>query len=194
MLVSGITWRGESIDDVELLPELPSELRSLLADINGFIVHHGALHVRGASIAPDWHSLRAAWRGPQAFSVLYPSVRQSDIPFAQDQVGDQFLWREGVVLRLASETGETEVVADSIGDFFRRVEQGIEDFLNIGLRHRIQPGQLLHAYPPFCFQESGAGASLRPLPASEVIRFHADLASHIRGLPDGAKVRFKLVD
>ena len=84
----------------------------ILSDANGFILHEGALHVRGVSFAPEWHSLRAAWRGPSAFHTLYESVLSTDIPFAQDQVGDQFLLRDGRVLRVSAETGEVDALAD----------------------------------------------------------------------------------
>jgi hypothetical protein len=191
--IPGITWKGDSIDDVEILPGLPRDLLSLLTDTNGFILHEGALHVRGASLAPEWHSLRAAWRGPRAFHVLYESVTTSDIPFAQDQVGDQFLIREGIILRLSAETGEIELLADSIEDFFNKVNADIEKFLTVGLSHRMQPGQLLHAFPPFCLQDP-VPASLRAVPASEVILFHADFAKQIRDIPDGGQVEFKIVD
>jgi hypothetical protein len=95
---------------------------------------------------------------------------------------------------LSGETGEIERLADSLLDFFSGVSSGIEGFLNVGLSHKLQPGQLLHAYPPFCFRESGAGASLAPLPASEVILFHADLARQIRDVPEGGHVEFKPTD
>ena len=194
MNISGITWRGESIDDVELLRELPPSLVRILSDTNGFILHEGALHVRGASLTPEWHSLRAAWRGPSAFHTLYESVHATDIPFAQDQVGDQFLLRDGRVIRLSGETGEVEALADSLEDFHSRVSQDIAGFLNVGLRHTMQPGQLLLAYPPFVFRESGAGASLKPVRAGEVILFHADLARQLRDVPDGGQVELKWTD
>ena len=194
MDIPGITWKGDSIEDIEILSELPADLVRVLSDTNGFILHEGAVHVRGACLTPEWHSLRATWRGPKAFHILYDSVRPSYIPFAQDQVGDQFLIRETVVLRLSAETGEIKRLADSLQAFFSRVSSDIEGFLNVGLGQRMQPGQLLHAYPPFCFRESGAGASLAPLPASEVILFHADLARQIRDVPDGGEVEFKLTD
>jgi len=194
MHISGITWRGESIEDIELLRELPSNLVRILSDTNGFILHEGALHVRGASLTPEWHSLRVAMRGPSAFHTLYESVQAADIPFSQDQVGDQFLLRDGRVLRLSSETGEVEMLANSLVDFLSRVSQDIEGFLNVGLRHTMQPGQLLLAYPPFVFQESGAAASLKPVNAGEVILFHANLARQIRDVPDGGQVKLKITD
>ena len=194
MNISGITWRGESVDDVGILRELPPDLVRIINDTNGFILHDGALHVRGASITPEWHSLRVALQGPTAFHTLYESVHATDIPFAQDQVGDQFVLRDGRVLRLSSETGDIEPLADSLGEFFRRVAANIKGFLNAGLEHTMQPGQLLLAFPPFVFQESGAGASLKPVRAGEVIRFHADLARQIRDVPDGGQIEIKVVD
>ena len=194
MDIPGINWRGESIEDVEILRELPADLVRVLSDTNGFILYEGALHIRGACLTPDWHSLRAAWRGASAFHTLYPSVQATDIPFAQDQVGDQFLIRDGAVLRLAAETGEVEPLASTIEDFFHRVSEDIEGFLNVGLGHTMQPGQLLLAYPPFVFQESAAGASLRPIRADKVILVHADLARQIREVPDGGQVEIKLTD
>ncbi len=194
MNISNITWRGESIDDVEILRELPHRLVSVLAEANGFIVHEGALHFRGASLTPDWHSLRYAWRGPSAFHTLYESVMTSDIPFAQDQFGDQFLLRNNAVFRLSAETGEVDQLAESLDAFFRRLAEDIEGFLNIELGKTMQPGQLLLAYPPFIFKESGSGALLKPMQTGQVIAFHADLARQIKEVPDGGRIEIIVPD
>jgi hypothetical protein len=194
MNIPGITWEGGKIDDEDILPELPANLVRLLRNKNGFILHNGALHVRGACLMPEWHSLRAAWRGAMAFQQLYDSVLPSDIPFAQDQVGDQFLIRESIVFRLPAETGEIECLAESLEVFFCRVNSDIESFLNIGLKHTMKPGQLLHAAPPFCIRQSSGGASLRPLPASEVILVHAKFAREIREIPDGGQIEIDVTD
>ena len=194
MNIPGITWQGESIEDIEILPELPQELVHLLSDKNGFILHEGALHVRGASLTPEWHSLRSAWRGKNAFFVLYDDVSSSDIPFAQDQVGDQFLLREGAVFRLVAETGEIEKIAESLQEFLSCSTDNIEKFLNVGLNHKLEPGQLLHAFPPFVFLDSGAKASLKAMSASEVILVHADLARQIRNVPDGTEVELRVIE
>ncbi|MFN0054879.1 MAG: SMI1/KNR4 family protein [Planctomycetales bacterium] len=126
MNISGITWRGGPVDDAEILRELPPELVRILIDTNGFILHDGALHVRGASSTPEWHSLRAALQGPSALHTLYEGVYATDIPFAQDQVGDQFLLRGGRVLRRSSETGDIEPLAESLDEFFRHVATDIK--------------------------------------------------------------------
>ncbi|GEP43416.1 SMI1/KNR4 family protein [Brevifollis gellanilyticus] len=186
-----MTWQGDVINDVELLGELPSSLVRVLREVNGFILHGGALHIRGASMTPEWHSLRAAMQGPAAFHGLYEGVHADDIPFGQDLFGDQFLLRDEAVLKLSAESGEVESMADSLDDFFRQTLEDLEGFLNVDLKHVMQPGQLLLAYPPFVFAESGAGASLKPVSAGEVILFHADLARQIRDVPEGGQIEIK---
>jgi hypothetical protein len=95
---------------------------------------------------------------------------------------------------LSGETGEVGALADSLEDFFNRLSEDIEGFLNVGLGYTMRPGQLLLAYPPFVFSESGVSASLKPVHAGEVILFHADLARQIRDVPDGGRIEFKLAD
>jgi len=101
------------------------------------------------------------------------------------------LIREGVVLRLFAETGEVARSSDSLEDFFSHVSRDIEGFLNVGLSHKMQPGQLLHAYPPFCTKEASVGVSLRPCPADEVILVHARLAKEIADVPDGGRIEIR---
>src|SRR6185312_15967257 len=90
-----LTYSGPALDDPEILDRLPEELSAALRARNGCIAWLGALHVRGASHSPPWHSLRNAWEGPDALHTLFDEVRATDVPFAEDAFGDQFLLREG---------------------------------------------------------------------------------------------------
>ena len=193
MNLSGITWSGPTIDDSALLAELPGELAALLQHTNGFILHQGALHFRGACQAPEWHSLRAAWKGENSFQKLYPNLTPADIPFAQDPFGDQFLWRNGEIIKLQAETGDIDSGSPNLNAFLTAVEKDIQGFLNVSLNFTLPPGQLFLAYPPFCTSGSGSGASLGQVDALEVISFHANLANQIRDVPDGGLIEFKLI-
>src|SRR6516164_10735934 len=117
MKLDNVTFTGPALNDPDLLSELPGELARLLQQINGFILLEGGLHLRGACLAPLWHSLREAWLGQNAFHRLYPELTPQDIPFAQDCLGDQFLLREGMVWRLFAETGETETLEETLSQF-----------------------------------------------------------------------------
>ncbi|MGZ8939574.1 MAG: hypothetical protein ACXW32_10230 [Limisphaerales bacterium] len=191
--LSGVTWKGPAIDDPKILRDVPEELYQLLRQVNGFILHHGALHVRGGCVAPEWHSLRKAWRGPEAFSESYDAVRPDDVPFAQDLFGDQFLLRRRAVWRLFAETGEMEEMTENLAEFTARVSEDIDAFLNVHAAV-LEPGQLMLAYPPFCVEGPASKSTLSAVPALEAIAFHANVARQLKDVPDGAKIEFKVVD
>ena len=190
-------YQGPPIADFEILDRLPAAYRDLLTQVNGYVAYHGGLHVRGACQEPEWHSLRVAWDGPRAFHRLYSAVLPTDLPFAQDALGDQFLLRGGVVHRLEGETGEVKSLGVGLADFDAAVRADPVEYLALQPLERfrgegglLEPGQLLNAYPPFCVAESGTGVSLRAIPAQERISFLASFAAQIHDLPPGAiKVR-----
>lgn len=100
------SYIGPEIDDTELLTRLPAELSSALRSNNGFIAAGGGFHARGACLSPAWHSIRAAWEGEFALHRLFPAVKESDIPIAENCFGDQYLLREMQVVRLQGEDGQ----------------------------------------------------------------------------------------
>jgi len=199
MELSHVTYTGPAIDDAEVLERLPKGLAVLLNSLNGFIQYGGGIHVRGACIKPEWHSLRRAWLGPKSISDLFSTVDRTWIPFAEDCVGEQFLLRNNEVLRLCAETGEVDELGVSLGDFLRRASADPIDFLAMEPllqfqdSHGVLPeGCLLHAYPPFCTKEAGQGVSLRAVHAWELHEFHSELA---KALPkDGDKVQVGIRD
>jgi hypothetical protein len=186
-----VTFTGGPIDDHETLDRLPADLRALLAEANGFVAYHGGFHVRGACRTPEWHSLRAAWVGPSAFYELYEAVEPTDVPFAEDAGGDQWLLRAGKVVQLLAETGDIEPLDVDLRSFLANVQASPVDALGLHpvLKFRadagvLRPGELLNVYPPFCTEESAAGVSLAAVSTQDRRLFLADLA---RQLPDSGQ-------
>lgn len=199
--MSGITYRGPQEHDEELLARLPGPLRSLLSQINGFILMGGAMHVRGACKLPAWHALEDAWSGERALSTCYEAVGPEDIPFAEDALGDQFLLRGGSIDRLHAETGAIEVLGKSLFEFLGAVQEDpiatlrLEPFLSFYRDGgRLEPGQLLMAYPPFCTEESEAGVSFKAVPAAQRLGFLADFSAKVSKLPEGARISIRVAD
>lgn len=110
MDLPGLTYRGAPLDDLEILERLPVPLQQLLAQRNGFVAWRGAIHVRGACLAPAWHSLRAAMAGRPA----------GEVPFARDALGREFVLAAGTVWR-EERTGAREAVAPDLVDFLQRL-------------------------------------------------------------------------
>lgn len=186
MQFQGVTFTGPAVDDPDTFERLPSDLNQFLAEVNGVVAYEGGLHIRGACSKPDWHSLATAWNGPNAFHVRYPAIEPGDIPFAQDAVGDQWLLRGDRVIRLLAETGDVEGAHSSFDGFLAAVERDSIETLGLHplmqfIREggRLQPGELLSVYPPFCTEESASGVSLRAISADERLGFLADLARQL---------------
>jgi hypothetical protein len=199
MQLEHVTYQGPPIEDAELLSGLPADLADLLRQVNGFILHHGGLHVRGACREPAWHSLREAWLGEESFRRRYPTLTAEDVPFAQDCLGDQYLLRAGQVHRLESETGEFHSLEVSLGEFLQAVASDPVEALSMepllqfqDEGEKLEPGQLLSAFPPFCAAEAAEGVTLKAVPVADRLRFLADLAAKIRDLPDGATISFEV--
>jgi hypothetical protein len=187
MEFSGVTYRGPSVDDDELLALLPDLLRRLLRKTNGVIAFDGGMHIRGACHQPQWHSLRRAWRGEGAVHRLYASVEAADIPFAQDAVGDQWLLRDQRVVALHAETGELDDLDQDLDEFFAAVERDPVETLGLQplMQYRadgqtLAPGELLSVYPPFCTEQAADGVDLRAVPALERLNFLADFARQLQ--------------
>lgn len=195
MKLKDITWEAGGSTDGVLLTFLPDELRELIEPTGGFIIHHGAIHFRGCTFEPEWNALRPIYHGEQSLKTLYPAVDVDDIPFAQDQVGDQYLLRDVEVMHLNAETGEISRFAKCLAEFIDGIQEDIEDYLNVSLHRRLEPGMALQASPPFCVKESGEGcASLRPVPVLELLQFHADFAQQITNIPDDELIQIQIVD
>lgn len=199
MQLEHVTFVGPAVDDDDLIDRVPADLAALLRQINGFIQFQGGLHVRGACREPGWHSLRDAWDGEDAIWRLYPQVRQTDVPFAEDCMGDQFFIRDGLIHKLTAETGETESLGLGLHLFFETLATDPIDFLSLYplLQHqqdggRLEPGQLLSAYPPFCTSESAQAVSLAAVASVGRRRFLADMAAKIRDVPDGHTIEFRV--
>lgn len=199
LTLDGIIYQGPLVDDPETFARLLPAHAALLQQLNGFVAYAGGLHLRGAVREPLWHSLRAAWEGATALHVLYPTVLPTDVPFAEDALGDQFLLRDEVVFRLNGETGDVQSLDVGLSSFLEHASGDPREYLNLAPLEqfwadggRLLPGQLLSAYPPFVAAESAAGVSLRAVPAADRLAFLASLAHQLREVPDGAKIRFRI--
>lgn len=196
MELSHVTFVGPPFEETAaVVALLPENLVGLLRQINGFILLEGALHVRGVCKTPQWHGLSSVLSGPSALHTLYPAVLPSDVPFAQDCVADQYILRQRKVFKLEAETGNLFSLGLSLPEFFSAVQDNPIEFLAMQPLVRfkqdggsLQPGQVLHVYPPFCTKEAANGVSLRPLPGQEAIAFLADFSRQLSSLAEGEAV------
>ncbi|WP_400191388.1 SMI1/KNR4 family protein [Hymenobacter sp. B81] len=193
-----ITYIGEPVSDSATFKQLPIELQHFLLRQNGVVAYLGGIHIRGCCHEPAWHSLREVWHGETAFHKIYPVVKETDIPFAQDAVGNQFLLRAGKVWFLDTETGQMEPLKVDFERFIVSVERfpnealdlsAVATFRKVGTY--LQPGELLAVYPPTCIQTDGDLMRLTRMPVETRLHSLADLFNQIRRLRPGQKIRLR---
>ena len=199
MELKDVTYEGPPIDDRETLALLPPDLRNLLEQINGFVQFGGGLHVRGACVEPAWHSIAEAMNGALALHSHYPNVLPTDVPFAQDAVGDQYLLRDGIVHWLYAETGDMESMRLGLIEFFEAAQANPGGYLGLQLLRQflagggtLQPGELLHVYPPLCTVEAKSGVSVTAVPAEERLKFLVEFAARVRGVSEGGQIEMRI--
>lgn len=190
--MKGLTYIGAAIDDRETYDKLPNVLQHILNKTNGYIAFGGGFHLRGACSSPDWHSIHAFWEGECALSRLFNNILSTDIPFAEDCMGNQFIIRDGNVWKLLAETGEIEDMKTNIPDFLNNIESNPVEYLQLqplmdyhSDGGKLEPGQLLFVYPPLCTTEASAEIYLDKIDSMQLLMAHARLSQILVKLSPG---------
>lgn len=152
----GISYQSEQIEDRETYNSLPAEIKQLIDDVKGVVAYQGGLHIRGCVREPQWHSLFEAWKGEMAFQKHYPELRATDIPFAEDCLGDQYFWRLGTVWSLMCETGDIEDTELDVFEFLDAIVEDPVEFLSmeplivyLEQNESLEAGKVLNVEPSF---------------------------------------------
>ena len=201
MKLEHITFKENEKPNFEGLEfEVPSYLKSILSQINGYIQYHGGFHLRGICKTPEWHSLQEVMHGKFSLHMKYPSLLKTDLLFAQDCMADQLFLREGNVYKLYSESGDIEFLESSIEAFFTNYTEnpieylGLEPLLQFQSEGKnLNPGEVLCAYPPFCTEQAKAGVTLGAIPISEALNYLPEIAEAISNLAEGEELKIEVV-
>ncbi len=176
---------------------LGGELFAMLQRKNGFYAFESALHV--FPITTDPGSGLEGWNSPLLWRGEYKDLTDGLLFFAEDVFQDQFCLAQGGVMRFLAETGDTELLADSMEAWADLI---LSDYpMQTGWKFAhdwkttygpLPRGKRLMPKLPFIL---GGKYELDNLWAGnplEGLSFKADLAMQKRGMPDGTKVRLRV--
>jgi hypothetical protein len=187
------------VPELLLRYSLGSELVQMLQRKNGFYAFESALHVfplMGDSIAG-----LEAWNAGPLWKDVYKGLAEGLLSFAEDVFQDQFCLssRQRGVLRFYAETGQTELLADSIDEWAGVILSDHRKETGWPLIHEwqatngpLQPGKRLMPKTPFFLGGEYRIENLWAGDAVEGMRLKADLAMQTRELPEGARVRLNI--
>ncbi|MCS0600071.1 hypothetical protein NX794_02295 [Streptomyces sp. LP11] len=177
-----------------------SELNSLLGRVNGFYAFESALHVFPASSTENSTDLQI-WNASGFWRDAYDDMAEGYLFFAEDIFGGQFAIKEEVIYSFDPETGESSPVAESLEGWSDAVLGDYEFLTGFPVAHEwqslngaIKDGTRLIPKRPFVLGGEFSTRNLYALDSMKAMRLRGDLAVQLRDLPDGATVKFKIID
>jgi hypothetical protein len=175
-------------------------LKNLLQQKNGFQAFDAALQVfpshntAGATSLIDWNSDRL-WRS------AYEGLAGPGIFFAQDIFGGQFVLLPEGIYAFNPETADREFIAPDLAGWAAALLDDPEFLTGSPFAEAWQAthgplpaGKLLVPIQPFVLGGAYAVDNLYALDAVQAMRFYANLAVQIKHLPDGAQVRWNIIE
>lgn len=142
-----------------------------------------------------------AWNAADGWRTAFQGLADGFLFFAEDVLGGQFAIRDDEVLSFDPETGQPEQVASSLEGWADRLPADYEVLSGFSLARRWQrahgplaPGVRLVPKIPFVLGGEFDVSNVYALDAAEGMRVRGQLAVQIRDLPDGARVRYRIVD
>ena len=191
---------GDFTTSTEPLGKLHEELIRLLARKNGFYAFEGALHVFswGDSDSPDNIPGLQTWNKDTLWRNWYQGITDGLVFFAEDIFGGQFALKGGDVISFDPESGEMEIIANSIEGWAAEILLNYHRLTGYPLAHSWQllngplaRGKRLLPKIPFILGGGYEVNNLFAVDAVTAMRYRGELWAQLRDLPDGTQVRLK---
>lgn len=202
--IGGTSIRSQTVDEANLShrfgASVAQSLLSLLVHKNGYYAFEGALHVL-SDLGNGRERGLVDWNDDNVWRSDYQGMTEDATFFAEDVFGMQFCIHRGEVATFDPETGLFEPIARDIeewacvllGDFrLWTGHQVAHDWQQ--LHGRIPAGARLVPVIPFALNGEYSVENVRAMDAVESMRYRASIALQIRDLPEGASIKFRVID
>ncbi|MBU2714104.1 SMI1/KNR4 family protein [Zooshikella harenae] len=186
--------------DVPQAGTLANELISLLSQKNGFYAFEGALHIFPASSPEDEMNL-ISWNDQDLWISHYKGLAEGCLFFAEDIFGGQFCIKDNKIFIFDPETGDFEDFADDFSGWAEEILGDYNTITGYPLAHQWQvkngklaDSQRLMPKIPFVCRGEFSVENLTAINAVSGMRSRGNLAHQIHNLPDGAQIKFNIID
>lgn len=176
------------------------ELLKLAWARNGFYAFESALHVFPIALRPEYGSL-AWWNAEPLWRCSYGELATDSLFFAEDIFGGQFCFSNGTIFRFDPETGSRSSCGSSVNEWADILLQNAENYTGWPLAREWQEqhgplasGHRLVPKRPFVLGGEYRVANLYALDSVRAMNFYGNIAIQMASLPDGASVRFEIVE
>jgi hypothetical protein len=185
---------------LELAGPVSDGLISLLQRKNGFYAFESALHIFSTQPCSSEISL-TEWNAPDLWKDAYQGLAKDAIFFAEDIFGGQFCIKRDGIHTFDPETGNSQRLSKDFEGWASSVLNNFKVLTGWPLGHewqrsngRLACGMRLVPKVPFVMGGKFSVQNLYALASVKAMRMRASVAVQIKDLPDGAEIRFKIVD
>ncbi|HEY2030478.1 MAG TPA: SMI1/KNR4 family protein [Myxococcales bacterium] len=175
-------------------------MRELLTASNGFYAFESALHVLPSGESAE-HMTLQQWNSATLWRDTYGELAEGCDFFAEDIFGDQFCFKNDRIFRFDAETGETKHLANSVEEWCEKLLRDWSEITGHRLAHEWQachgalhPGVRLVPRTAFVLGGEYSLSNLLATDAIKGMRARGAIARQLRGLPNGTRIQFNVVD
>jgi hypothetical protein len=177
------------------------ELSEFLAQSNGFFAFEGALHVFPSGPVPADVMSVQLWNDEHLWRLGYHELAEGLYFFAEDIFGGQFALFEDRVVTFEPETGAIEEIATNLEGWADNILTDYALLTGFPIAHQWQKrhgpltaGKRLLPKRPFALGGEFSLENLHELDAVKGMQFRSELATQLKNLPEGATVKFKIIE
>jgi hypothetical protein len=189
-----------NLPDLDAFAELGGQLKALLRCRNGFYAFESALHFFPAT-PPGTEIGLNSWNSNELWRCEYGDLAEGALFFSEDAFGNQFALQGKHVCFFDAETGEFTEFSDGLEAWADRVLKAYKVSTGYRLLHEWQQkngalavGSRLMPRIPFVLGGSYSLDNLYALSSVSGMKTRGNLARQLKDLPDGAQVRFQVIE
>ena len=189
-----------NLPDLNVFGRLGGELKALLQRRNGFYAFESALHAF-STVRPGNEIDLNSWNSDELWRFEYGDLAEGAFFFAEDAFGNQFALQSKHVCFFDAETGEFTEFSDDLEAWAYRILKEYEVSTGYPLLHEWQQkngalavGSRLMPKIPFVLGGSYSLGNLYAVSNVSGMKTRGNLARQLKDLPDGAQVRFQVIE
>jgi hypothetical protein len=176
------------------------DLCEIYMHTNGFYAFESALHFFAAQKTAYSYGIEE-WNDSSGWLAGYKELGQDVFCFAEDIFGGQFIFHQNKVSYFDPETGDKAYLADTLDDWAAIILEDYNVRTGYGLAHAWQKENgsipsVMRLMPktPFVLGGEYSTQNLYRIESKRSMHLRSNLALQIYNLPDGAQVKFEIID
>ena len=189
-----------NLPDFDAFGMRAQELLHLLELKNGFYAFESALQIFPAAHFEGQMTL-SRWNSHGVWKYEYEGIADGKLFFAQEGFGNQFCIFENQIWFFDAESGDLELSANTLEQWAAKILTDYEMQTGYPLVHQwqLRNGQLhqdhrLMPKMPFVLGGKYELENLYSLKAISAMRTRGNLAKQIKNLPDGTKIKIRIIE